>query len=57
MRRLVTAAVLADMELVLFPLVSYGIIPPWPAGWFLLGGEAALSGIAIYSVLREERKK
>lgn len=57
MRRLVTAAVLAVMELVLYPLVSYGIVPPWPAGWFLLGGEAALSGIAIYSVLREERKK
>lgn len=57
MMRLVTAIVLAIMLIILFPLVESGIVPPWPAGWFLLGGEAALSGIAIYSVLREERKK
>lgn len=47
MRRLVTAAVLAVMELVLYPLVSYGIIPPWPAGYFMLAGIVGMGIIAI----------
>lgn len=57
MRRLVVAIVLAIMLIILFPLVESGIVPPWPAGWILLGGEVALSAIAVYSVLKEERRK
>ena len=53
MRRLVVMILLAVMLIGLFPLVESGIVPPWPAGWFLLGGEVALSGIAVYSVLKE----
>ena len=57
MRRLVTAILLAVMLIVLFPLVEFGIVPPWPTGWILLGDEVALSAIAVYSVLKEERRK
>ena len=57
MRRLVCAVVISVMLLILYPLVSIGIIAPWPAGYFLLGGEIALSGIAVYSVLKEERRR
>lgn len=53
MRRLVVAIVLAVMLIVLFPLVESGIVPPWPAGWILLGDEVALSAIAV-SVLIED---
>lgn len=56
MRRLVVAILLAVMLIVLFPLVESGVVPPWPAGWFLLGGEVALSGIAV-SVLIEDLKE
>ena len=53
MRRLVVAILLAVMLIGLFPLVESGIVPPWPAGWILLGGEVALSAIAV-SILIEE---
>ena len=53
MRRLVVAILLAVMLIGLFPLVEFGIVPPWPTGWILLGDEVALSAIAI-SILIEE---
>ena len=47
MRRLVVAILLAIMELVLYPCVSMGIIPPWPAGYFMLAGIAGMGIIAM----------
>ena len=47
MRRLVVAILLAIMELVLYPCVSMGIIPTWPAGYFMLAGIAGMGIIAM----------
>jgi hypothetical protein len=47
MRRLVTAAVLAVMELALYPLVSMGVVPPWPAGYAMIAGIVGMGIIAI----------
>lgn len=50
MRRLVVAILLAIMELVLYPCVSMGIIPPWPAGYAMIAGIVGLGIIALSSV-------
>lgn len=47
MRRLVVAILLAVMELALYPLVSMGVIPPWPAGYAMIAGIVGMGIIAM----------
>lgn len=47
MRRLVVAIVLAVMELALYPLVSMGVAPPWPAGYVMIAGIVGMGIIAM----------
>lgn len=47
MRRLVVAILLAIMELALYPLVSMGVVPPWPAGYAMIAGIVGMGIIAM----------